>query len=558
MSIINAQLIIPEAVQLYALEPSVVQLTLVPPAPVNLQIGGGGGGSSTVIIGTPNEVDVVSTNGVTEIGLPDDVYATHFHGNLLGKVTAEVKNNSGVTIAKGMPVYVTGTVGNTHVLEVAICKSNTIDPNTQKSEICIGLMEDTLLQGEFGHVVLCGLLEDVDTSTPALWQVGDTLYLNSVQTNANHTLNWITNDALQITDDQSLQTVGSITRHNQNNGSIFVNPKLHERVSKMRLSNLVDVESNTDSIYSGRQLLSKALGANGTWGAISELTYALHNQFTYINGASATDPQTGISLTYGMLLPGYNAGTRAAWDGDVPKWDDENEQWVATPLSIDSISDFKERKVYIESECNSAGEFTLVTLNSPSNVFNTTNLDVVGRFGILNSGTGTSTNAVGGIGSANESDSISFGSHKVSTTAIVRIPTLSTAADRFIIEHGFSDNRQGVPIDGALIQYSHDINGGKWIGLVYANNVLVASLDLGVTVAANTWYKLKTVVNVNRSVEFYIDDLNVGLTGISTAPDGTSSITRRCGFHCTIRKTAGANTRNLYTDYINLQIDGTR
>lgn len=539
MSIINAQLIIPEAVQLYALEPSVVQLTLVPPAPVNLQIGGGGGGSSTVITGTPNEVDVVSANGVTTIGLPDDVYATHFHGNLLGKVTAEVKNNSGVTIAKGMPVYVTGTVGNTHVLEVAICKSNTIDPNTQKSEICIGLLEDTLLQGEFGHVVLCGLLEDVDTTTPATWQVGDTLYLNSVQTNATHTLNWLTNDALQILDTESLQTVGSITRHNQNNGSIFVNPKLHERVSKMRLGDLANVTEALTSPQTNILLLARNPNSL-TWGELTGETYA------------------PASHAHNLLQIVPPAGQEAAWDGDVPKWDNVNEEWVATPLSIDSISDFKERKVYIESECNAAGEFTLVTLNSPSNVFNTTNLDVVGRFGILNSGTGASNNAVGGIGSANEADSISFGSHRISTTAIVRIPTLSTATDRFIIEHGFSDNRINVPTDGVLIQYSHDINGGKWIGLVYANSVLVASLDLGVTVAANTWYKLKTVVNVNRSVEFYIDDVSVGLTGISTAPDGTASITRRCGFHCTIRKTAGTNTRNLYTDYINLQIDGTR
>ena len=328
MSIINAQLIIPEPIQLSVLEPNVVQATLVPPAPINLQIGGGSGGGGGNIVGTANEVTVSTVGDTTTIGLPDDVYATHFHGNLLGKVTAEVKNNSGVTIAKGMPVYVTGTVGNTHVLEVAICKSNTTDPNTQKSEICIGLLEDTLLQGEFGHVVLCGLLEDVDTTTPATWQVGDTLYLNSVQTNATHTLNWLTNDPLQITDDQSLQTVGSITRDNQNNGSIFVNPKLHERVSKMRLSNLVDVENNTDSIYSGRQLLSKGLGVNGTWGAITELTYALHNQFTYINGASATDPQTGISLTYGMLLPAYTGAARTTWDGEAPVWNDEDEQWI--------------------------------------------------------------------------------------------------------------------------------------------------------------------------------------------------------------------------------------
>jgi hypothetical protein len=309
------------------LEPNIVSLTLVPPAPINVQIVSGGGGGVASIQGTANEIEV-TPGDPTIIGLPDDVYATHFHGNLLGKVTAEVKNTSGVTIEKGMPVYVIGTVGSTHVLEVAICKSNTIDPTTTKSEICIGLLEDTLQNNEFGHVVLCGLLEDVNTNTPTTWLVGETLYLNSVQTNATHTHNWLTNDPLQITDDQSLQTVGSITRSNANNGSIFVNPKLHERVSKMRLSNLVDVNSDTDSIYAGRQLLSKGLGVNGTWGAISELTYALHGQFTYINGASATDPQTGLSLTYGPVLPAFTSGARGVWDRECPQWDNESEVWI--------------------------------------------------------------------------------------------------------------------------------------------------------------------------------------------------------------------------------------
>ena len=225
--------------------------------------------------------------------------------------------------------------------------------------------------------------------------------------------------------------------------------------------------------------------------------------------------------------------------------------------SIDDISDFRENKVYLESDCNSAGEFTTIALNSPSNLFTTTSLNVVGRFGILNSGTGSSSNAVGGIGSAQESDMIAFGSHKHSTTAIINIPTLSTATDRFIVEHGFSDLRAGTPIDGAFIQYSDNVNSGKFYGLIYNNNI-VYSYDLGITVAAATWYKLRTVVNADRSVQFYIDGVLKATSGAGEAPLGTTSNARRCGLHCIIRKTAGTNTRNLYTDYLNLEIDTAR
>jgi hypothetical protein len=225
--------------------------------------------------------------------------------------------------------------------------------------------------------------------------------------------------------------------------------------------------------------------------------------------------------------------------------------------SIDDISDFRESKIYIETECNAAGEFTTIGLNSPSNLFTSTSLDTVGHFGILNSGTGASNNAVGGLGSAQETDAIAFGLHKHSTTAILTIPTLSTATDRFLIEHGFSDNRQGVPVDAAFIQYSHDVNGGRWYGLVYNNNI-ASVVDLGITVVATTWYKLRTVVNADRSVEFYVDGVLRGSFAAGTAPLGSSSATRRLGLHCTIRKTAGTNTRNMHLDYINLQIDTTR
>lgn len=225
--------------------------------------------------------------------------------------------------------------------------------------------------------------------------------------------------------------------------------------------------------------------------------------------------------------------------------------------SIDDISDFKESKVYVETDCNSAGEFTTIALNSPSNLFTSTSLDVVGRYGILNSGTGSSTNAVGGIGSAQESDMIAFGSHKHSTTAMIYIPTLSSATDRFIVEHGFSDLRAGTPTDGAFIQYSDNVNSGKFYGLIYNNNI-VYSYDLGITVAAATWYKLRTVVNADRSVQFYVNGNLQATSGAGEAPLGTTSTARRCGLHCIIRKTAGTNTRNLYTDYLNLQIDTAR
>lgn len=225
---------------------------------------------------------------------------------------------------------------------------------------------------------------------------------------------------------------------------------------------------------------------------------------------------------------------------------------------IDDLSDFKETKVYIESDCNAIGEFSTITVNLGANTLTTTSLDTHGHFGILNSNTASANNSVAGIGSAQETDMISFGTHKHQSTAIWYIPALSTSTERFTIVHGFSDSRSSAaPTDGAFIQYSDNVNSGKFMGLIY-NNTTLTQIDLGVTVAANTWYKTKVVVNADRSVDFYIDGSLAGSAAAGTAPNGNGSSARRCGFGCYIRKSVGTTIRNIYIDYINLQIDTTR
>lgn len=290
-------------------------------------------------------------------------------------------------------------------------------------------------------------------------------------------------------------------------------------------------------------------GTSGTTVALGNHTHS---------GADITSGTVGISyLPTGTSASTVALGNHTHSAADITSGTLDIARIPSHTHSIDDITDFRESKIYVESECNSAGEFTTIALNSPSNLFTTTSLDAVAHYGILNSGTGASNNAVGGIGSAQETDMIAFGSHKHSTTAIINIPTLSTGTERFIIEHGFSDNRSATPTDGAFIQYSDNINGGRWFGVVY-NNTTASTVDLNITVAANTWYKLRTVVNADRSVDFYVDDVLKGSLAAGTAPLGTTSTSRRCGLHCTIRKTVGTTTRNLYTDYINLQIDTAR
>jgi len=93
------------------------------------------------------------------------------------RVLIACKNTSGGTIAKGTPVYQTGNVGATDVIEVAEA-----DALISTGYLpAIGLLETDLINNAFGHVVITGELlnittDPIDGLTPT---TGDTIYLKS-------------------------------------------------------------------------------------------------------------------------------------------------------------------------------------------------------------------------------------------------------------------------------------------------------------------------------------------------------------------------------------------
>ena len=93
------------------------------------------------------------------------------------RVLIACKNTSGGTIAKGTPVYQTGNVGATDVIEVAAA-----DALISTGYLpAIGLLETDLINNAFGHVVITGELlnittDPIDGLTPT---TGDTIYLKS-------------------------------------------------------------------------------------------------------------------------------------------------------------------------------------------------------------------------------------------------------------------------------------------------------------------------------------------------------------------------------------------
>jgi hypothetical protein len=93
------------------------------------------------------------------------------------RVLIACKNTSGGTLTKGTPVYQTGNVGATDVIEVAAA-----DALISTGYLpAIGLLETDLINNALGHVVITGELlnittDPIDGLTPT---TGDTIYLKS-------------------------------------------------------------------------------------------------------------------------------------------------------------------------------------------------------------------------------------------------------------------------------------------------------------------------------------------------------------------------------------------
>jgi len=132
--------------------------------------------------------------------------------NGLGEWTADVpvyvpvKNTSGSTIAKGAPVYATGTVGSTSTVEIAPA-----DADNAATMPAIGLTETSLAANATGYVTVLGTLRGVNT---AAYAINQAVY---VSTTAGQLTGTKPTGASEL-----IQNVGRVTRVNANNGEILV------------------------------------------------------------------------------------------------------------------------------------------------------------------------------------------------------------------------------------------------------------------------------------------------------------------------------------------------
>ena len=121
-------------------------------------------------------------------------------------VFVPVKNATASTIAKGAPVYATGTVGATSTIEIAPA-----DADDAAKMPAIGLTESSLTANATGYVIVVGTLKGVDTST---YSINTALYVSTSVGTLTATKPTGTSELIQ--------NIGRVTRVNANNGEILV------------------------------------------------------------------------------------------------------------------------------------------------------------------------------------------------------------------------------------------------------------------------------------------------------------------------------------------------
>jgi len=118
----------------------------------------------------------------------------------------KVYNNTGSTIAKGAPVYITSTTSGFTYPLIALAKAD-----TQTTGNAIGLTNETIATGSEGYVVINGILNGVNTSS---FTVGDILYVSPYS--AGQLMNTYPPTAYAV-------KIGVVAYVNSSNGSIYVN-----------------------------------------------------------------------------------------------------------------------------------------------------------------------------------------------------------------------------------------------------------------------------------------------------------------------------------------------
>jgi hypothetical protein len=178
------------------------------------------------------------------------------------------------------------------------------------------------------------------------------------------------------------------------------------------------------------------------------------------------------------------------------------------------------------------------------------------RYGIATVDTGTSNTGRANIISP-VSDQIVPGFGRLSFTAVMRTPAnLSDGTNRYGIKIGLGFVTTALTDgSGVHFRYRDNINSGKWQAYTVDAVGVVTQTDLGITVAASTWYTLEAFINADATKTVYVINGTPAATVDAALQSGT---TVYMGMNAMILKALGTTSRAFFLDYLEFRQEVTR
>ena len=428
---------------------------------------------------------IISTDGAGTLSFIDPTALSVGESE---QVHIACKNTSGVSISKGDPVYITGTVGTSFIIQIAAA-----DASNAAKMPAVGLVETDLDINAEGYVIVSGVLKNLTTDplssgdgTPSS---NDTIYVKPggglTKTKPTGSGNYI-------------QNVGKVGRVNSSSaGSIAVS-------TIMRTNDVPN------------------LSAGKVW--VGTTTYTSESGVIHLDESNNRLGVNNISPTQALDITGNVLSSGSIEGSSIVKTGGTSSQFLKADGSVDS-------NTYLTSETDPI--FTASPANGITNT-NITNWDTAYGWGdhslegYLTSESDTLSDVTGRGSSTN--DSITVGGLHVDSTGAVEMPTGSTLQRPTGVAGMFRFNSEDSQFEGydgtqwGAIAGSGGGGGGS--STIYRETF---SGD-----GSTTSFTLSTAISDEANTQVYIDGvyqskLNYSTSGTSLAfttapPTGTNNI----------------------------------